>query len=175
MSVATRLVGPGIAKWAVVLSLLSLGAIEQDHRRQVAAVLDGALEEAIRMAEVDNMPMVAIESRVIRMVHGFAPGATITARLGNVDGVRRPERIITDTAPLGRYNADDCFQDANGNGHFDPDQGRLGGAEDIVRLEVTVRYPSSTPLGAIPGWDGGALTRHALLRNRNGTQTIRCG
>jgi len=83
--------------------------------------------------------------------------------------VGKPEKITTDTAPLGSYNSGDCYEDANGNGSYDMALGSdgLGGADDIVYYEVTVSMPRIFPMAKMLGWSATQSTKATtIVRNQ---------
>lgn len=61
------------------------------------------------------------------------------------------------------------FEDANGNGLWDPDRGIVGqgGARDAVLYTVEVRYPRAFPVSGLIGLDPEFVSRAAtVLRNQ---------
>ena len=127
--------------------MLLLGTSTSAIAPMSASIVQGALHEAARMATVGGVPTdadrgprpqpAAANSRATRR------STTTTRSYSDFTGVRMPETITKDTAPVGIYNPGDCFQDVNGNGSYDLDRGRggIGGAEDVVYFEVTMTYP----------------------------------
>ena len=85
----------------------------------------------------------------------------------NFSRVGKPEKITTDTAPLGSFNTGDCFEDSNGNGSYDSSAGStgLGGADDIVFYQVTVSMPRLFPMAKLLGWSATqTATANATIR-----------
>lgn len=171
-----------------VLCLLLLGTFDLGYRSYVSSIIQGSLHEAARMATVGGVPTTAIEAHVASRLRSFSRNATVTTRTrsySDFNGVKIPETITQDTAPMGTYNVGDCYQDANNNSRYDLDRGAtgLGGAEDVVYFEVTMTYPHIVPIGRfIPGsrWDNNVtITQNTVLRNqpfagRTLTNTVRC-
>jgi hypothetical protein len=97
-------------------------------------------------------------------------------------GVSMPERITSDTTPIGTYNTGDCYEDTNNNNQFDLDRGRsgLGGADDIVRYEVSFAVPRMFPIHRFLGWSASeTISGNTVLRNqpyagRNTATVERC-
>jgi Flp pilus assembly protein TadG len=180
--------GATIVEFALVvpvLSLLLLGTLDLGYRSYVTSIIQGALHEAARMGTVGGISTSTIEAHVQSRLRDFSRNATITTTTrsySDFSGVKVPETITQDTAPIGTYNTGDCFQDANGNGTYDLDRGRsgMGGAEDIVYFEVTMTYPHIVPLGTFMGWSNNVtITQNTVLRNqpyagRNNTVTVVC-
>jgi Flp pilus assembly pilin Flp len=167
--------GATIVEFALILPVLCtllLGVLDLGYRSYVTSIVQGALHEAARMATVGGVPMTTIESHVQNRLQRFSNNATITVTTrsyADFTGVGIPETITSDTAPVGTYNTGDCFEDYNGNGHYDLDRGRsgLGGAEDVVYFEVTMTYPHIVPLGRFLGWSNNVtITQNTLLRNQ---------
>jgi Flp pilus assembly pilin Flp len=171
-----------------VLCILLLGTFDLGYRSYVTSIIQGSLHEAARMATVGGIPTSTIEAHVRDRLRSFSRNATVTTTTrsyADFNGVRTPETITQDTAPIGQYNTGDCYQDANGNSSYDLDRGRggLGGAEDVVYFEVRMTYPHIVPIGNfIPGtrWDNDvSITQNTLLRNqpyagRSLTNTVVC-
>ena len=144
------------------------------------------LEKASRSASVGTLNGTQLDAYIAAQM------STITAKNGsppvvvkksyyNFSRVGKPEKITTDTAPLGTYNSGDCYEDANGNGSFDAAGGStgLGGADDIVYYEVTISQPRLFPMAKLLGWSPTqSVTVKTMVRNQpwanQGTPTIRC-
>jgi Flp pilus assembly pilin Flp len=167
--------GATIVEFAMVLPVLCvllMGTLDLGYRSYVTSVIQGALHEAARMGTVGGVPTATIQTHIHDRLQSFMHSATITTTTrsySEFSGVKVPETITQDTAPIGTYNAGDCFQDYNGNGHFDLDRGRtgMGGSEDVVYFEVTFSYPRILPLGHFLGWsDNVTIRQNTLLRNQ---------
>jgi Flp pilus assembly protein TadG len=167
--------GATIVEFAIVvpvLAMLLLGTLDLGYRSYVTSIVQGALHEAARMATVGGVSTSTIQTHVQNRLRDFSRNATITTTTrsySDFSGVNIPETITQDTAPVGTYNAGDCFQDANGNGTYDLDRGRggLGGAEDVVFFEVTMTYPHIVPVGTLLGWSNNVTVRqNTVLRNQ---------
>lgn len=167
--------GATIVEFALILPVLCtllLGVLDLGYRSYVTSIVQGALHEAARMATVGGVPITTIETHVQNRLQRFSNNATITVTTrsyADFTGVGIPETITQDTAPVGTYNNGDCYEDYNGNGHYDLDRGRsgLGGAEDVVYFEVTMTYPHIVPLGRFLGWNSNVtVTQNTLLRNQ---------
>jgi len=167
--------GATIVEFALILPVLCtllLGVLDLGYRSYVTSIIQGALHEAARMATVGGVPITTIQTHVQNRLQRFSNNATITVTTrsyADFTGVGIPETITQDTAPIGTYNAGDCYEDYNGNGHYDLDRGRsgLGGADDVVYFEVTMTYPHIVPLGRFLGWSNNVtITQNTLLRNQ---------
>jgi hypothetical protein len=112
------------------------------------------------------------------MVHQIAPGATMVfdrTSYTTFGDVSKPEDW-NDLDANGSCNDGETFEDANGNGSWDQDQGTagFGGARDAVLYQVTVTYvrpfPISRLIGQSPTFTTSART---VLRNQPyGLQSI---
>lgn len=167
--------GATIVEFAVVLpvlSLLLLGLLDLGYRSYATSMVQGALHDASRMATVGNFTLTQIDTRVKARLANFANNSTVTTSTTSYydfSGVSQAEKIVGDTAPLNTYNAGDCFEDANGNNSYNTDRGRdsTGGADDIVRYQVTITYPRIVPLGGFMGWSNTqTITQNTVLRNQ---------
>lgn len=180
--------GATIVEFALILPvmcMLLLGTLDLGYRSYVTSIIQGSLHEAARMATIGGVPTSTIEAHVRDRLRDFSGSATITTTTrsyADFNGVRTPETITQDTAPIGTFNTGDCFQDVNGNHTYDLDRGRggLGGAEDVVFFEVTMSYPHIVPLGHFLGWNEDVtIVQNTLLRNqpyagRSNTTTVVC-
>jgi Flp pilus assembly protein TadG len=167
--------GATIVEFAMILPVLCtllLGFLDLAYRSYVTSMIQGALHEAARMGTVGGIPTSTIQTFVSTKLREFSRNATIsttTRSYSDFTGVRTPETITQDTTPVGTYNTGDCFEDSNGNGAWDADRGRsgMGGAEDVVYLEVTMSYPHIVPVGRLLGWnDNVTITQNTVLRNQ---------
>jgi Flp pilus assembly pilin Flp len=167
--------GATIVEFAMILPVLCtmlLGFLDLAYRSYVTSIIQGALHEAARMGTVGGIPTSTIQNHIATRLRDFSRSSTVTTTTRSYmdfNGVRTPETITQDTVPLGTYNQGDCFEDANGNGQWDADRGRsgMGGAEDVVYLEVTMTYPHIVPLGSLLGWSNNVtITQNTVLRNQ---------
>lgn len=167
--------GATIVEFAIVapvMCALLVGTFDLGYRSYVNSIVQGSLHEAARMATVGGVPTSTIEAHVRARLREFSSDATIettTQSYSDFNGVAVPEPITSDTAPIGTYNAGDCFSDVNSNGRYDLDRGRggQGGAEDVVRFQVRMVYPRLFPVGSFFGWsDNVEVVRNTVLRNQ---------
>jgi hypothetical protein len=102
----------------------------------------------------------------------IASNATVTVvptSYPKFQNVAKAEPITTDTAPLGSYNAGDCFSDTNRNGIWNSDAGKsgTGGSDDVVLYTATIRLPEIVPMRGLMGWDAvDTLTVTTMLKNQ---------
>ena len=180
--------GATLVEFAMILPALCvmlLAIFELGYRSYAASIVQGALHEAARMATVGGVSMTTIDNRVRQRLSNFATNSTVqtqTTSYYDFAGVSMPEKITQDTAPIGEYNTGDCYEDANGNSSYDLDRGRagMGGADDIVRYQVSITYPRILPVASFLGWsDTETITSNTVLRNqpyagRSISTVIRC-
>jgi Flp pilus assembly protein TadG len=144
---------------AAPLCLTIMAIADLGYQSYLRSVTRGVLEQASRSASVGTLTSAQIDTYISTQM------ATINAKNGttsvvkksyyNFSNVGKPEKITTDTTPLGSYNIGDCYEDANGNGSYDTALGSdsLGGADDIVYYEVTVFMPRVFPMAKMLGWN----------------------
>ncbi|OHC96794.1 TadE/TadG family type IV pilus assembly protein [Sphingobium sp. D43FB] len=158
---------------AAPLCLTIMAIADLGYQSYLRSVTRGALEQASRSASVGTLNSAQIDAYIAAQM------ATINAKNGttsvvkksyyNFSRVGKPEKITTDTAPLGSYNSGDCYEDANGNGSYDMALGSdgLGGADDIVYYEVTVSMPRIFPMAKMLGWSATQSTKATtIVRNQ---------
>lgn len=168
--------GATIVEFAMILPalcVLLLAIFELGYRAYAASVLQGALHEAARMATVGGVTMDQINARVRTRLSNFANHGTVTittASYYDFSGVRRPEKFVIDTAPVGSYNQGDCWEDVNGDSTWNPDRARsgMGNADDIVRYEVSLVVPNLVPIHRfLPSWAStNRIAGETVLRNQ---------
>ena len=170
---------------APVLAMTVIGLFDMGYSMYVSSILQGALHEAARMATVGNANGDAINARVRAQLANVSANGTVTLNTSsytNFSDVKMPEKITSDTVPLGTYNVGDCYEDANNNGTYDLDKGKtgFGQADDIVNYTVTIEYPRLLPVAGLLGWSQtNKITGSTVLRNQpfaaRGTGvTVRC-
>jgi TadE-like protein len=179
-----------------VLMMLLMGAIDVGYQFYVRSVTQGVVEKAARRATVGGISQSVLDSYIqdqLAVIKTQKGTVTIVKKsYSDFSSVGSPEKITTDTAPLGIYNAPaglvpgDCYEDANGNGQYDTDKGAagMGGADDVIFYEVTVTIPRLFPIerrqmrlgGKVMyfGWGADQVTTaKAIVRNQPyATQTI---
>ncbi|QJU57911.1 pilus assembly protein [Sphingomonas sp. AP4-R1] len=153
----------------VVLMLLTL--IDLGFRSYLSSQLQGTMDQAARRVTVGGVTTTSITNFVTDRMKRILPGAQVQVVPKSYDDfsqVAKPEPITTDKAPIGTYNAGDCFTDLNGNGIWDSDGGSAGngGGDDIVYYVATVTYPALMPLRGFLGWPS-TETVSATMMMRN--------
>lgn len=158
---------------AMPLSIIIMGIADMGYQSYLNAVTKGVLDRAARAASVGAMTSTQLDSFVDQeMVAIVSKQATITKvkkSYYNFSRIGKPEKILTDTAPIGTYNSGDCFEDINNNGTYDTDTGAtgLGGADDVVYYQVSVSMPRLFPMAKLLGWpDNQTASASAIIRNQ---------
>ncbi len=158
---------------APVLLLMILGLFDMGYNYYVQAQLQGAIQKAGRDSTIEGAISVddQIDARVTEAVHEIAPDAQIAfsrRSYANYADVNQPEDY-TDVNADGQCDGSEPFEDANGNGIWDPDRGAdgLGGARDAVLYIVTVTYPRVFAVSGFIGLSPTFTTQAAtVLRNQ---------
>jgi Flp pilus assembly protein TadG len=124
-----------------ILVLLIIGTLELGYRVYAMAIVNGALREASRMASTGQYTGAQINSSVTNEIQAFRRDAVVTIvtkSYSKFTGVGVAEPVTSGTVASGTY----CYQDINGNGQWDADQGTsgLGNADDVVYYQVTATY-----------------------------------
>lgn len=173
----------GLVSPALILTIMGIGDLA--YQSYLRSVTRGVLEKAARSASVGTLNSADLDTYIAAQMSAINAknGTTSVTKKSyyNFSRVGKPEKITTDTAPLGSYNTGDCYEDANGNGSYDAAGGStgLGGADDIVYYEVTVSMPRMFPMAKLLGWSATqSATATTMVRNQpwanQGTPTIRC-
>lgn len=155
------------------LCLFIMGIGDLGYQTYLRAVTQGVLDRAARAASVGTLTTSQIDAYIDTQMQTINSknGTTSTTKKSyyNFSRVGKPEKITTDTAPLGVYNSGDCFEDSNGNNTYDTAGGNdgLGGADDIVFYQVTVSMPRLFPMAKMLGWSATqSATANATIRNQ---------
>ena len=174
----------GLIAPPLMLTIMAIG--DMGYQSYWRAVARGVLEKAARAASVGTLNGTQFDAYITQQMRAISarnasPPHIVKKSYYNFSRVGKPEKITTDTAPLGSYNSGDCYEDANGNGSYDMALGSdgLGGADDIVYYEVTVSMPRIFPMAKMLGWSATQSTKATtIVRNQpwanQGTPTIRC-
>ena len=170
---------PEFAIVAMPFLVLVMGSLDLGYQGYLRATVNGALEKAARKATVGNRTREQIVAMIDREVRGVLSNAartnpaavTVTPQsYASFSAVGRGERITGDTAPVGVYNAGDCYEDRNANGRYDATAGggdNLGTADDIVYYTVSVDVPRLFPIWRTIGWTNNVTaTARTLIRNQ---------
>ncbi len=157
---------------ALPMSLLILPPIDLGYRAYAQSVLQGVLVRAARNSTTGSFSNSQIDAMVNNELTEFKKNATVTVTRKNYasfSGVGKPEKITSDTAPIGSYNVGDCYNDTNGNGQWDADQGKAGqgGADDVVFYEVKIVFPRIIPMTGLLGFPANeTLKSSTIVRNQ---------
>ena len=167
--------GMNVVEFALVLTPLLtvlLVIIDFGYRMYLEVVVEGTLNKAARRATIGGVSTDEIDAFVRSQLVSFSKNAQITIDKQSYyqfSGVGKPEKILTDTPPLGVYNKGDCCEDSKANGVYDTDQGStgLGGSDDIVYYSVKVDFPRLVPLGKFLGFSQSETVQaKTVLRNQ---------
>ncbi len=158
--------------------LMLMAGLDLGYQQYLRAVVAGTVESVAREASVGSgMNSTQIDNAIRTSVMNVVPSqgggpspVTITKKsYYNFSRVGKPEKITSDTVPLGVYNATDCYEDANGNNNYDASAGStgVGGADDIVFYQVDVAFPRIFPMAGLFGWNvNQTATVKTVIRNQ---------
>ncbi len=185
--------GAALVEFALVLPILAVlltATFDIGYQMYMRSVINGVVEKASRRAAVGNLNSGQVDAylranirRILPKSHRNVASAIVITKqtYQNFSRINKPERITADTAPLGTYNATDCYEDANNNNMFDAVAGGsgVGGAEDVVYYNVTVSFPRQFPAAEVLGWNAyQSTTSKTIIRNQpygaQQTPPVRC-
>jgi hypothetical protein len=155
-----------------VLFTILLGLTDFGYRCYAAAIVEGTLQQAARLATIGNKTEPQIDSFVRAKLINFNSGATVTVTKTNYykfANVKRAETLTSDANSNGSWNTGDCYVDLNGNGKWDSISGvdGLGGSDDIVYYKVDFEFDRLVPLGKFLGWSNRQLiSANTVMRNQ---------
>lgn len=167
--------GVTVVEFAIVTPVmvtLLLGLSDLMYQAYVQSILDGAVIKAGRDSalEGNSGDQSAIDNKVKAMVGMLGPNMRFTPERKSYPSFAliKPENI-DDTNRNGRLDTGECFYDLNGNRTWDTDPSRdtQGGANDVTRYTMTVKYPRLFPVSALFGWEPTeTVTSTTLLKNQ---------
>ena len=150
---------------APVLFTAIIGGLDLGYQAYARSVLQGALNDIARTGSLEGPQLnctgstteAQVACAVKRRSKTVARSATYNFAIKSYyefSGVGRGEKLITDYNNNGHYDAGDCFQDMNDNQQFDALAGRggVGGADDVVFYDVTLKMPRLLPMASLIGW-----------------------
>ena len=166
--------GAAIVEFALIAPVLLMtlfGLFDLGHGMYTKSLLQGAIEKASRDSTIEGAATGTMDAKVTTVVRRIAAGSTITFNrksYATFTSVNLPEEF-TDTNSNGVCGGGETFEDANGNGVWDANQGRTGngGARDAVLYTVTVSFPRIMPIGRLVGQSNTqVMTTSTVLRNQ---------
>ena len=146
---------------AIPLMVMILGGLDLGYQNYVRGVMQGALNDAARIAAVEDPEFSSegdtVEEQIEDLVADIAGTIALDATIEvtqesffDFSDIGNPEPLMTDNNGNGQYDEDegDCWEDLNGNGEFDTDAGTdgIGGASDVVFYTANVQMPRLLPL-----------------------------
>jgi Flp pilus assembly protein TadG len=168
--------GATMVEFAIVATpmvIMMMGMFDLGFREYMSIQLQAALDQSARQVTIGTTTTIAtIKASVTKQVQTILPGATVAIVTSSYDTfsyVGKPEPLTTDIAPMGIYNAGDCFSDLNGNGTWNADSGLsgTGGSDDIVYYTATVTYPQLLPMKQLLGWAATeTVTGTTMMKNQ---------
>jgi Flp pilus assembly protein TadG len=166
--------GAAIVEFALIAPVMLLtlfGMFDLGHGMYTKAMLQGAIEQAARGSTIEGSTTGTLDAKVTTAVRRIAPNASIAfsrKSYTNFTNVGQPEEFV-DTNSNGVCAGGETFEDVNGNGVWDANQGKTGngGARDAVLYTVLVAYPRYFPIAKLIGQSNTTvLTTTTVLRNQ---------
>lgn len=168
--------GATVVEFAIVLPVLCialLGLCDLGYSLYVKTVTHGVLEAGARKASVGTLTKTQlqdyIKTQIANVDSQYGTTSIVTRSYYNFSRIGKPEKITTDTNPIGTYNSGDCYEDANNNGTFDANGGSdtLGGADDVVHYQISVSFPRLFPMNKLLGWSNTEnISSQIVFRNQ---------
>jgi Flp pilus assembly protein TadG len=143
---------------APVFVVLLSGVLDLAHTIYVRSVLNGAIRDAARAGSLEGATTTTLDNSLKGVLGGIAPNATYTVtRQSYFDfsDVNRPERW-TDSNGNGTCDNNEAYVDENKNGNWNADVGASGngGASDVVKYTVRLKFDRVFAFGSLLGGDG---------------------
>lgn len=137
---------------APVLLLMLVGMLDFGLQMYARAIVDGAMQEAGRDSSLEPGGPTAdqMDTEVRGRINDLLPSANVTFTRRNYEDYSEVgvAEDFTDSNSDGVCNDNEPFEDMNGNGQWDADQGRdgRGGASDAVLYESQTSYGRLFPI-----------------------------
>lgn len=166
--------GAAIVEFAMIAPVMLItlfGMFDLGHGLYTKAMIQGAIEKAARGSTIEGVTTGTLDAKVTAAVRQVAPNAAIVFNrqsYTNFSDVGQPEEF-TDTDSNGLCDGGETYEDANGNGVWDANQGRTGngGARDAVLYTVLVSYPRIFPIARLIGQSNTTqMSATTVLRNQ---------
>lgn len=156
-----------------VFLLLLMGIFDYSWQFYARQVLQGSVAKAARDStlEINAKSQSKLDERVRHAVHNVFPNAEVSfsrKAYDNFDDVGNPEPFKDNNGNKVR-DANECFEDINGNGVWDSDRGRTGngGADDIVLYTASMKIKRVLPVWRLLGQpQESTMTATTVLRNQ---------
>lgn len=171
------LVGPMF--FATVLGVMEIGMILSTEVLMEGAVRDAARFGVTGQSEGERLQIIhdIVEHRTIGLVD-LAAAQVEVLTYGSFDVIGAPEPFVDGPPYNGVYDEGEAFTDVNGNGVWDPDQGKTsaGQSGEVVLYRITYNAPSLTGfLGPLIGGGDGVVRLVANIAVRNEPYEIEDG
>lgn len=181
--------GATLPEFAILLAPLLvtiMGLLELGYSAYIKALMQGALQTAARDAAIAVKTPAQIDADVKSTVGAIVAQDHIDTELRSYYEFTRagkPEKLTDDRNGNGKYDLNDCYEDANDNGAFDEaaTAGRTtgGNADEVIAYTVIVDHPRILPVAELMGMaPTERLSATTMLRNqpfaKNVVIRIRC-
>jgi Flp pilus assembly pilin Flp len=158
---------------APVLLIGMMGLFDMGHNMYTASIIQGAVQKVARASALEGAEgrETELDQQVTTIVRQIAPGASLEftrTSYTTFSDVNQPEDW-DDIDGNGSCNDGEPFEDANANGSWDQDMGKVGfgGARDAVLYQVKVTYNRPFPVSRLIGQSPTFTTMaQTVLRNQ---------
>lgn len=156
----------------VPLCILLMGGMDIAYQVYVRTVVAGAMEAAARSTTVETADADTIEDALEAAVLRVMPTAEVDVqrdRFYNYAQMNTMERLTKDSGGNNVLDIGDCWEDVDNNGVRNivtRGQAGIGGADDIVRYNVTADYRRILPIYDLIGLDPIARVSASTLVKR---------
>lgn len=167
--------GAYIVEMAIVLPVLLmalLGVLDLSFRMFAQTLLTGAVQKVGRDSTLQGGAQAAAQNdaQVTASVRQLARDAQLSfTRTSTTDYATTAGERFTDADGDGVREPGECFDDVNGNRQWDATVSAEGGggADDVVRYQVSATYSRIFPLAGLLGWSTTqTISAETLLKNQ---------
>ena len=166
--------GATLVEFALLLPVLMMtlmGLFDLAYNMYTSSMLNGSIQKVARDSTIEGASTGSLDANVTKAVKAIVPGATLTFARKSYSSFTKVGRAedYTDVNTDGVCNANEPYEDANGNGSWDSDVGLAGqgGARDAVLYTVKVTYQRAFPVASFVGMSNTFTTSSSMvLRNQ---------
>jgi Flp pilus assembly protein TadG len=166
--------GATLVEFAMLLPVLLMtlmGLFDLAYNMYTSSMLNGSIQKVARDSTIEGASTGSLDANVTKAVKAIVPGATLTFTRKSYSSFTKVGRAedYTDVNKDGVCNANEPYEDANGNGSWDSDVGLAGqgGARDAVLYTVKVTYQRAFPVASFVGLSNTFTTSSSMvLRNQ---------
>lgn len=167
--------GMSMVEFALIsmpMTAAMFGALEVGYQAYVTSMVQGTIQQMARFGSLEGKTETDVKQFAYQNLGKFVESTDVdidTRNYRTFADMGKPEKITTDTAPIGQFNLGDCFVDRQTNNEYDmvmDGESGLGFAESVVRYTLKVKFKRLSPVADMVGMENPKeITRVTMIRN----------